>query len=184
MRLTARSDLTEPSRLDDARGRRRRSGSRAMARSRRDPRPRPRPPWPRARRIRASRRALLDRQRAARSVLGLAEDGEEARLHLVENLDHAAGIGRLFPGRVGIELDAHQDARAQAWRGGVVTPGARPPNQDPRRAGHPRSTRRAWRPVRRRGRARRCRRRQARAGAPARSAPCGRAQRRPRPASP
>ena len=64
----------------------------------------------------ARRASLLDRKRAARAVGRGAIDGEGARLELVEDLDHPARIGgRLSPAR-GVELDPHQDPRAQARR--------------------------------------------------------------------
>ena len=64
----------------------------------------------------ARRPALLDRQRPARAVGRGAIDGEGARLELVENLDHPAGIGGRGLAGGGVELDPHQHARAEAWR--------------------------------------------------------------------
>ena len=52
----------------------------------------PRRPWPPAQNF-ARRPALFDRQRPARAVCSGAIDGEGARLELVEDLDHPAGIG-------------------------------------------------------------------------------------------
>ena len=116
MRLTARSDLTEPSdsttRALGGPKRPSRNGSIATkSPSFASPASPPEP------RIPASRRALFDRERAARPVLRPAEDGEDARLQLVEDLDHPARIGGLLAGGLGIELDPHQHPRAQARRG-------------------------------------------------------------------
>ena len=62
----------------------------------------------------ARRPALLDRQRPARAVGRGAIDGEGARLELVEDLDHPAGIGGRSLAGVGVELDPHQHPRAEA----------------------------------------------------------------------
>ncbi len=137
----------------------------------------------------AARRALLDRQRASGAVLGLAEDGEDARLQLVEDLDHPARIGRLLACSVGIELDAHQDAGADAGRRRRVAFRQMRACREIDARGcaapvRPRPIRRAWRRVRRRGRARRYRRPRATADGPARQAPCGRARPRPRSGGP
>ena len=72
----------------------------------------------------ARRAALLDGKRAARAVGRGAIDGEGARLDLVEDLDHPARIGRRRPSGVGVELDPHQDPRAQARRRRAVALGA------------------------------------------------------------
>ena len=64
----------------------------------------------------ARRASLLDGKRAARAVGRGAIDGEGARLDLVEDLDHPARIGRRCSSGVGVELDPHQDPRAQARR--------------------------------------------------------------------
>ena len=132
IRLTARSDLTEPSasttRAEGGPKRLSRKGSIAT----RSPSSAP-PAIAAGTWNSGARRTLLDRQCAARSVVGLAEDGVDARLQLVENLDHAARIGRLFSCGVGIELDAHQHARAKPGRRRGLALAARAAHQDQRR---------------------------------------------------
>ena len=61
--------------------------------------------------------ALLDRRRAPGAVLEFAIDAERALSRLVENLDDASAIGRLFVAGFGVEFDAHQHAGAEAWGG-------------------------------------------------------------------
>ena len=90
----------------------------------------------------AARGALLDRQRAARAVLRPPEDGERARLQFLENLDHPPRIGGLAASRLGVELDPHQHPCAEPGRGAAsrfLPParrtrmrGARPPRPIPR----------------------------------------------------
>src|SRR5271166_692964 len=73
----------------------------------------------------AARGTLLDGERAARAVLRFLEDRVDARLHLVEDLDDAARIGGLLAGGVRIELDPHEDARADGRRRSAVALRAR-----------------------------------------------------------
>ena len=77
--------------------------------------------------------ALFDRKRTAGAVLSPAENGEDPRLELVEDLDDPARVGGLFAHCVGVELDPHQHPRAEARRARVVALGARAPNENPRR---------------------------------------------------
>ena len=81
----------------------------------------------------ASRRALLDRERASRTVRREAIDGERARLQLVEDLDHPAGISGRFRASVGVELDPHQHPRANARGRGPVPLGAGAAHENARR---------------------------------------------------
>ena len=144
MRLTARSDLTEPivstTRAEGGPNRPSRRGSTAT----RSP-SRASPAMPAGTKKSRARASLLDRKRTARAVGRNAIDGEGARLDLVEDLDHPARIGgRRRPG-VGIELDSasrpappsRAPARCRACRGNDA--------REFEEAGRPRSIRRAWR---------------------------------------
>ena len=132
MRLTARSDLTEPSD----------STTRAEGTPRRPPRKSSMatrspssasPAMPCGHQIVAAGGPLLDRQCAAAAAVRVAIDGEYARLHPVENLDHTTGIGWLLRPGVGIEFDPHQHPRPHARRRPALAPAARPAHQDARR---------------------------------------------------
>ena len=85
----------------------------------------------------ARRPALLDRQRPARAVRRGAIDGEGAAFELVEDLDHPAGIGRgALPG-AGVEVDPHQDPRAEARRRRALALGSAAANDNARRGRFP-----------------------------------------------
>ena len=132
MRLTARSDLTEPivSTTRACGGPRRPSRNGSMAT--RSP-SRASPAIPAGTKNSRARRALLDRQRPARAVRRGAIDGEGARFQLVEDLDDPAGIGGRFRASVGVELDPHEHPRADAGRRRAVALAAGPADGDARR---------------------------------------------------
>ncbi len=77
-----------------------------------------------------ARGLLVDRNRTSRSIRRAAIDGEGARLHLVEDLDHAAGIGGRLKTGVGVKLDPHQNPRPHAWRGAAVAFHAGPAHEN------------------------------------------------------
>ncbi len=63
-----------------------------------------------------ARSLLVDWRRTTRSVRRGAVDGEGSRLHLVEDLDHPTGIGGRLGAGAGVELDPHQNPRSYARR--------------------------------------------------------------------
>ena len=77
--------------------------------------------------------ALLDRQRAAGAGLELAIDAEHAPARALEQLDDAAAVGGIARAGVGVELDAHQRARADPGGGGGFAPQTRPTDENARR---------------------------------------------------
>ncbi len=85
----------------------------------------------------ARRPALLDRQRPARAVGRGAIDGEGARLELVQDLDHPAGIGGRGLAGGGVELDPHQHSRAEARGRRALALAARAADDDARRGRFP-----------------------------------------------
>ena len=135
MRLTARSDLTEP-RVSTTRA----GGPEAALAQRLDGDEIAVPRFARHARGNQNsraRRALLDRKRASRPVRRGAIDGEDARLQLVEDLDHPAGIGgRLRPASASNSTRISTRA-PRPGVGGAVALGARAAHEDAGRGAVP-----------------------------------------------
>ena len=132
MRLTARSDFTEPMVSTTRAGGNPRRPSRNGSMATRSP-SRASPAMPAG--ITYSRPAarFSTGDRASRSVRRAAVDGEGARPHLVQDLDHPAGIGGRLGTGVGVELDPHQNARPDARGRRAVAFHARTAHEDARR---------------------------------------------------
>ena len=132
MRLIARSEATEPSdsttRADGAPKRPSRNGSIAT----RSPSSAS-PPMPAG--TRNSRPAARFSTGSARPEpsSALRKTAKTRAFMLVEDLDHPARIGRRLARRLGVELDTHQDARADPRRGRRVASGPRSTHEDARR---------------------------------------------------
>ena len=132
MRLTARSDLTEPMVSTTRAGGSPRRPSRNGSMATRSP----------SRASPAIPAGTTNSRPAARFSTGSARpepsaasaiDGECARFQLVQDLDDPAGISGRFRASVGVELDPHQHPRANARGRGPVPLGAGAAHENARR---------------------------------------------------